>query len=69
MEADRVAAVLATVPASAEEAKAIAAITPKLAACVRQGAAATLNRPALRALFALAAYRIVTRSAPRGEGS
>jgi len=59
-----VSALLAAEPAGEEEKRAAAAIAPQLSPCVRQGAAATLNRPALRALLALAAYRIVSRQAP-----
>lgn len=62
---DQVAALLATAPASDDEKRAAAAVTPGLAPCVREGAAATLNRPALRALVALAAYRIVSQAGPR----
>jgi len=61
---EQVAALLATAPASDEEKKAAAALTPGLSPCLRAGAAATLNRPALRALVALAAYRIVSQSGP-----
>ncbi len=64
-----VADLLATAPASDEEKRAAAAITPGLPPCVRAGAAATLNRPALRALTALAAYRIVSQAGPRAAGS
>jgi hypothetical protein len=64
----QVAALLATAPASDDEKRAVAAITPRLSSCVREGAAATLNRPALRALLALAAYRIVIQSAPKAAG-
>jgi hypothetical protein len=63
---ERVAVLLATAPASEEEKSAIDAIRPGLAPCVREGAAAILNRPGLRALLALAAYRIVTRDPTRG---
>lgn len=59
---DRVAGLLATVPASDEEKRAVAAIAPGLSPCLRAGAAATVNRPGLRALLALAAYRIVSQA-------
>jgi hypothetical protein len=62
---DRVAALLATAPASDDEKAAAAAIAPGLSPCLRVGASAKVNRPALRALLALAAYRIVSRA---GEG-
>jgi hypothetical protein len=68
---DRVAALLATAPSSGEEKAAVAAIAPALSPCLRAGAAAKVNRPALRALLALAAYRIVSQagagSAPAGK--
>ena len=59
---DGVAALLATDPGSPEEKSAAAAIAPGLSPCLKEGAAATLNRPGLRALLALAAYRIVTQA-------
>lgn len=65
---EQVAALLATVAASEEEKSAAAAVTPGLSRCVRAGSSATLNRPALRALVALAAYRIVSQAGPRGAG-
>jgi hypothetical protein len=61
---EQVATLLATAPASDEEKSAVAAITPGLGPCLRAGAAAKLNRPALRALLALAAYRIVGEAGP-----
>ncbi len=64
-----VAELLATAPASDEEKRAAAAVAPGLAPCVRAGAAATLNRPGLRALLALAAHRIVSQAGPRAAGS
>jgi hypothetical protein len=64
-----VAALLATAPGSEAEKRALAAVTPGLSPCLRAGAAATLNRPAVRALVALAAYRIVTQAGPAPEGS
>lgn len=64
-----VAALLATAPASDEEKRAAAAVTPGLSPCIRAGAAATLNRPGLRALLALAAHRIVSQAGPRAAGA
>jgi hypothetical protein len=61
MPAD-VAALLATTPASADEKAAAALIVPKLGPCVRAGAAARINVPGLRALVALAAYRLATQA-------
>jgi hypothetical protein len=62
-----VAALLATEPGSDAEKQALTPIVPGLAPCVKEGAAATLNRPGLRALLALAAHRIVTQQAPAGR--
>jgi hypothetical protein len=53
---------LATKPASAEEKAAVAAIVPQLGPCVRAGARAEINVPGLRALVALAAYRLATQA-------
>jgi len=54
-----VAALLATRPASDEEAAAIRALTSRIGACLASGVRANLNRPAIRAVLALAAYRLV----------
>jgi hypothetical protein len=59
---EQVTALLATAAGSEEEKRAVAAITPGLSRCVRTGASAKLNRLALRALVALAAYRIVSQA-------
>ncbi|HEX9947452.1 MAG TPA: hypothetical protein VGA98_07925 [Allosphingosinicella sp.] len=66
---DQVSALLATGPASEEEKAAAAAISANLGPCLRAGASAKLNRPGLRALLALAAYRIVTHAQPAPAGS
>lgn len=66
---DEVAALLATAPASDDEKRAAAAVAPGLSRCVRAGAAAKLNRPGLRALVALAAYRIVSQAGPGAAGA
>ncbi|HEX8239595.1 MAG TPA: hypothetical protein VF574_07635 [Allosphingosinicella sp.] len=59
---DEVAGLLATKPASDEERLAMGKIRPNLASCVRAGAAARVNLAGLRALLALAAYRIVSQA-------
>ena len=67
-----VEALLATTPESEAEKSAIAAIGPGIAPCVRAGSSARINRPGLRALLALAAYRVFTLSsagASRRAGS
>lgn len=64
---DEVAALLATKPASEAERLAIASIRPQLATCLRAGAAARLNAAGLRAVLALAAYRLVAQPAPPGR--
>jgi len=55
---------LQTAPASREEADAEDLLAPLLSDCLKKGAKLELNRPAMRSLLALAAYRIVT--APKG---
>jgi hypothetical protein len=57
------AAIFATAPASAEEAVAIRAITPRIAECLVAGATGEFNRPAIRSTLALAAYRLVQHNA------
>ena len=52
-------AVLATAPGSPEEAATLRAITPHVGPCLASGAAMRFNRHGLRALLALAAYRLV----------
>jgi hypothetical protein len=56
---DAVAALFATEPASEAEDRAERAIGPSLVACVKAGQTIRLNRPALRAMLALAGWRIV----------
>jgi hypothetical protein len=51
-------ALLATVPASAEESAALRALAPQLGQCLRVGARTRLNRLEIRALLALAAWRL-----------
>jgi hypothetical protein len=53
-----VAALLRTEPAGVQEAAAIRALTPQIRQCLAAGVRANLNRPAVRALLALAAYRL-----------
>jgi hypothetical protein len=65
----QVSAMLAADPASEEEKAAAAAISSNLGPCLRAGASAKLNRPGLRALLALAAYRIITQAQPAPAGS
>lgn len=60
---DEIAGLLATKPASDEERRAIAAIRPRLGPCLRAGAAARINTVGLRAILALAAYRLVSQPA------
>lgn len=55
---DAVVALFATEPTSAEEKTALNAITPLLSGCVRGGLTVKFNRHGLRAVLALAAYRI-----------
>lgn len=68
---DEIAGLFATKPASEEERRAIAAIRPRLGPCLRVGAAARVNAAGLRAILALAAYRLASQSgaAARPVGS
>jgi hypothetical protein len=61
---NEVAELLATKPASDEERLAIGRIRPHLGPCVRAGAAARINVSGLRAVLALAAYRLVSQERP-----
>jgi hypothetical protein len=61
-EAGEVAALLASMPASTAEERAVQALQPRLAACLRAGLTAHFNRPGLRALLALSAYRLVAHN-------
>ena len=51
---------IATKPMSPEESQAIRALAPALTQCLRKGMTVTFNRPALRSVMALTAWRIVT---------
>lgn len=69
---DEVAALFATKAGSKEERLAAGNIVPRLGPCVRAGASARVNVPGLRALLALAAYRLATQenpARPRPAGS
>lgn len=55
---DAAAAMLATEPATPEESVALGTLVPRLAACLGAGHAISINRESMRALIALAAYRI-----------
>lgn len=61
------AALLRTKPATAEEARAEDSLTPVLRDCLKKDAKVELNRPAMRSLLALAAYRIVTTPKAAGQ--
>ena len=69
---EAVEALLATSPESDAEKSSIAKIAPNLSQCVQAGASARVNRHGLRALLALAAYRLTTSSSagapPPAEG-
>lgn len=68
----QVAALFASTPASRDETSAINALTPHIGACLRAGATGEFNRPAIRSMLGLAAYRLVQHnmaaSAPATEG-
>ena len=57
------AALFAARPASGEEMAIVRTIAARLAPCLAAGTTAHLNRPALRALLALAAYRLSEQDA------
>jgi hypothetical protein len=61
-----VAALLATEPATERETAALRGIMPRLDRCLSAGASARVNRIALRALLALAAYRLGQHRAATG---
>ena len=54
------ARLLETEPTSREESAAVGSIAPVLTECLKKGTQLNVNKPALRALLALAAWRIVT---------
>jgi hypothetical protein len=54
------ARLLETEPTSKEESAAVGSIAPVLTECLKKDTQLTVNKPALRALLALAAWRIVT---------
>ncbi len=54
-----VAALLATVPASEEEYRIVRDLAPRVANCVAGGQVARISQPALRAIAAISAYRLV----------
>jgi hypothetical protein len=56
-------AILQSEPTSKNELSAMQAISPAVVGCVPQGAKLALNKPGLRAMLALAAYRL-TQPAP-----
>jgi hypothetical protein len=58
-------ALIETVPASKEEAAQIQRLLPHLGPCVPAGQSLTLNKPALRALFATGLYRALSLLAAR----
>jgi hypothetical protein len=63
-----VAALLATPPASPEEAAALRAISPLLGRCLRAGAQTRVNGLEVRALLALAAWRLGDQDADHAAG-
>ena len=57
---EQTAALLRTRPATEQETRAEEALAPVMAQCLRKDLKAEMNRPAIRSMLALAAYRIVT---------
>lgn len=64
-----VADLFATLPASSEEAVALKGLAPTLGACLAQGQSAAMNRPGLRSVLALAAWRLATHNAGAAASS
>jgi len=58
-----VAALLATAPASAEENQIVRELTPHVAGCVAPGQIARISQPSLRAIAAIAGYRLARQNA------
>ena len=63
-----VAALLATEAASAEEAAALRAVAPQLGQCLRSGARTRVNPLEIRALLALAAWRLAEQNMGAATG-
>jgi len=59
-----VEALLATEPGSAGEGAAAAALTPTMTSCLSTGQRLQANRPGLRALLAISAFRLVEHNRP-----
>lgn len=57
------AALFRSTPGGDDERAAVRAIEPRLADCLRAGVTARFNRPALRALLAVSAYRLMVHNA------
>lgn len=62
-------AIFQTEPATRPELEAMKAIAPALPGCIPAGRKMELNKPGLRAMLALAAYRLVNYPATPGQGS
>lgn len=62
-EPARAAVLFRSMPGSDDEQAAIRALEPRLGDCLRAGLTARFNRPALRALLALSAYRLAVHNA------
>jgi hypothetical protein len=67
--ADQATALFATDPGSDAETTAFRALGPAIISCVRAGRTMKLQRPVLRAMMALAAWRIVSEPAPSSAGA
>jgi hypothetical protein len=57
---EQTAALFRTQPATPQESKAEEALGPVMSQCLRKDLKVEMNRPAIRSMLALAAYRIVT---------
>lgn len=65
---ESVARLLATAPASAEENQVVRDLTPHIAKCVEPGRVARIGQPSLRAVAAIAAYRLQQQAAASRPG-
>lgn len=66
---ESVAALLASAPTEKEEEQAFQALGQPLIGCVPAGKPVKLNRPGLRAILSLAAYRLLYETSPAGNGN
>jgi hypothetical protein len=66
---DQARAALLTAPQTPEELQALQAIGPVLAGCLRKDQQVKFNRPGMRAMIAVAAFRLVQPAASPAQGN